>query len=74
MLLQIDSDVEKHRKRHSDMDDFNIMIAESSHKQHHKHHHHLHSHQSKHHHHHQQNLNISSNISKLNVQKVSPKT
>ena len=40
MLLQLDSDIDKHRKRHSDMDDFNIMIGETTHKQHHKHHHH----------------------------------
>ena len=40
MLLQLDSDIDKHRKRHSDMDDFNIMIGETTHNQHHKHHHH----------------------------------
>ena len=67
MLLQIDSDIVKHRKRHSDMDDFNIMIGESSHKNHHKHHHHAHSHKFSHHHHHHKLLNISSNKSKITI-------
>ena len=52
ILLQLDSDINKLKKRHSEIDDFNIMIGEHIHKSHHKHHHHKNSHQSKHHHHH----------------------
>jgi hypothetical protein len=32
ILLQLDSDVSKLKKRHSEIDDFNIMIGENIHK------------------------------------------